>query len=271
MLVGLFVMAFLGLGGAGGYWYFVMDAVWPLPFVEALLARGGEDLPILPDDSLGSQVPESLLVATGDSGPTDDSAAVAEDTAPPPPPLPPTGVLVLTNVSSRARVSLDGEAMQGTTYVLEPRSYTIRVTRSGYQDFETSTSVARGDTVRLRVTQTRIQPVEPPPPVAQCTDPRSGDTYNLNSACFDQAPRPTGVPVIPLPEGVQGSPRAILWVKVLADSSVGQMDWHTRSGNLAFDLAAQAFARRRMTYRPAVKNGQPVDAWLRLPIQGRPR
>jgi len=155
--------------------------------------------------------------------------------------------------------------------VLQPRTYSIRVERTSYEPFETSKAVARGDTVVVSVRLQRLQPVEPVtprPPASQCGDPKL-DTYNRDGSCFDTPPRPNAAPVIPLPENARGRLRTILWVNVLADGSVGRVDWHTRSGNPIFDLAASRFAQRRLSYTPAQKDGQPVDGWFALPVTAR--
>ena len=270
VMVGLFVLLFLGVGGAGGYWYFMMDAVWPLPFLEAWMPSDDELVPLAPDDS-SSTVSDSLLLAANDSAPSIDSVMPPPDSAvsPPASELPPTGTLVLTAVPRLARWSLDGDVQTDTILQLEPGTYKIRVSRTNYETFDTSVPVGRGETVRVPVPQlVRLRPAEPPPPkVDYCAEP--GADYNKDGSCYDGAPRANEAPFIPLPEGVRGSPRAVLWVKVLADGSVGQMDWHTRSGNPVFDLAAFRYARRRMSYTPATRAGRPVDGWFRLPIQGR--
>jgi hypothetical protein len=162
---------------------------------------------------------------------------------------------------------------QDTILVLEPRTYSVRVERTGYEPFETSRAVARGDTVVVSVRLQRVQPVEPvtpPQPAAQCLDPRL-ETYNRDGSCFDTPPRANEAPLIPLPEGVRGQLRTVLWVSVLADGTVGRVDWNTRSGNPLFDLAASQYAQRRLTYTPAQKAGRPVSAWFALPVVGRPR
>ena len=113
VLVGLFLFAFLGAGGAGGYWYFGMDGQWPPPFLEGVDLRhylpaawGGESSP-----------PETpALVGTLDSAEAPDSAKavpVPADTAATPAnpvpaaPLPETGVLIVRGVPVRAQLLID--------------------------------------------------------------------------------------------------------------------------------------------------------------------
>jgi len=275
VLVGLFLMLFLGAGGAGGYWYFVLGAEWPLPFMRSAASA---------DSVSGPETPtvDSLLLATADSlardstASADTTAAAPSDTAvapTPPPPLPTTGVLVLRGVPSRSRVLVDARERQDTVLELPPRTYSIRVERTGYEPFETSQAVARGDTVEVPVRLQRRQPVEPvtpPPPASQCGDPKV-DTYNRDGSCFDTPPKANGVPLIPLPEDLRGQARpapATLYIKVLADGSVSGTDWG--SDPTRFALFAQRWARERMTYTPATKNGRPVDAWVKVTFMARP-
>ena len=267
ILVGLFLMIFLSAGGAGGYWYFLMDAQWPLPFMQQA-SQPDPGLTIPPDDSVPSGQ-DSLLIAAGDSTVVEDTTAVA-DTAATPTPLPETGVLVLTGVAGRSRVFLDGENVQGLTHERPPGSVHVRVQRSGYEDFETSVPVARGDTANVRVQMVRIVPEEPPAPVAQCDDPRNGETFNLNRFCFDSPPvaTPPGPYIVRRPE-IQRRITSVYWVEVGADGT--PLRWQsTARERSAFDAAALMWARRSLTFSPAAKGGRPVKGWIRVPIQGRP-
>ena len=196
------------------------------------------------------------------------------------PPLPETGVLVLTNVSSRGRVFLDGVEVRGLTHELSPGSVHVRVTRSGYEDFEASVRVGRRDTAIVSVRWTRIQPVAPPRqdpapdptplPVPQCTNPVQRDTYNLNNRCFDVGPQviPEGPWIVPLDAEVElPAQPSILWVRVESDGNAGA--WRSAARERTqFDAVALVWARRYLTFQPAMKNGQPVTAWVRLALQG---
>jgi hypothetical protein len=284
VLMGLFLVLFMGAGGAGGYWYFVMDAQWPLPFMQQS-SQPDSLMPMDPADSLGLG-DDSLMLAFGDSLGVGDSAAAAadsvtvedstgalEDTAAVQSPLPETGMLVLENVTSRGRVFLNGRAAQGTRHELPPGSVSIRVTRTGYEDFETSVAVPRGDTVSVGVVW---EAVEPPPVVPQCANPVGRDdfnreTYNLNNYCWDAAPRvvPQGPWYVPIPEGVDlpGRP-SIFWVQVQPDGSVGTWRLVNRPRVAADGLAAR-WAQQNLSFRPATKNGQPVAGWVRVVLVGR--
>jgi hypothetical protein len=119
----------------------------------------------------------------------------------------------------------------------------------------------------------RVAPVEEPkpvaPPVDYCSTPDA--TYNRDRSCYDTAPMPSNrQPVIRVP-GVERAVRAVVWVRVEQDGRMSDL----RIGQLSrvgpFDRAAVQYARDSLTYRPAVKAGRPVAAWLRLPITGLPQ
>jgi serine/threonine-protein kinase len=278
VLTGVLTALFLGVGGAGGYWYFVLGAEWPPPLLDAWLADSNAALPgaddsldVLAADSLrADSLSDSLAIATADSAAPVDSAVET----PPATPLPPTGTLVLTGVPQRARWSLDGQLQTDTVLALLPRTYTIRVSRTNYETFETSVPVGRGERVRVPVPAlVRLRPTEPaPPPVAvdYCSEP--GADYNKDGSCFDTGPRPNDLPLIPLPAGVSGSPSAVLWVQVMANGQPGVVKLFDDSRRpRLFEIAAITFARREMTYTAATKAGRRVDSWLRLPVRGRAR
>jgi serine/threonine protein kinase len=191
VLVGLFLFVFLGAGSAGGYWYFGMGAQWPPPFLEGVdlrqylpFALGGDSalsdtLSLLATiDSIDA--PDSALVDSA-SADTLLAAAIPDDPVPPAP-LPETGTLIVRGVPVRAQLLIDNRPMTDTVFALGPGSYSVRVTRTGYEDFEVFQPLARGGRVVVRVpalvpirpTQASSPPVAPapaPPPVDYCSTP----------------------------------------------------------------------------------------------------
>ena len=272
VLVGLFLLLFAGAGGAGGYWYFALGAQWPLPFMERLgLVRGAVGGP--QDSTISDSLPlaAALDSAAADSAVSGDATTADSLTAPP---LPPTGTLVVTGIPPQAELFVNEIARTDTIFELEPGTYRIRVRQAGYQDYETSVPVGRGEIVRPGVPgMVRVAPVEEPkpvaPPVDYCSTPDA--TYNRDRSCYDTAPMPSNrQPVIRVP-GVERAVRAVVWVRVEQDGRMSDL----RIGQLSrvgpFDRAAVQYARDSLTYRPAVKGGRPVAAWLRLPITGLPQ
>ncbi len=281
VLVGMLTMLALGAGGAGGYWYFGMGAQWPLPFLQPQQGLPAESTAVAGEDSLGA-AQDSLGIAAADSAglAAADTGAAGDTAATPVSELPPTGLVVLRGVPPLAQAFVDGDQQEGTTFPVPPGSVRIRVRKTGSEDFDTTVAVARGDTVRVPVTLRPLQVAQAPPsqpqapaqrePVDYCSQP--GAEYNQDGSCFDTEPRGTLVPRVLIPEGVQQRPDpVVLWVKVRADGTAETIQWHRYSNVPQFTRAAGHFALEQMTYQPATKNGRPVDAWLRLTIQPRPR
>ena len=276
VLVGMVTVLLLGLGGASGYWYFGMDAAWPpFPAVDGGVVPA-ESTTVAVDDSLGAGAGDSLALAAGDSGATDDTSAsmpVAE--------LPPTGVLQLTGVPSLARVTVDGDPQTGEFITVDPGSMRIQVTKTGHDTFTTTVSVGRGDTTKVAVrlsplvaaadTPTTRRP-RPRPLEYYCADPiQAGSDYNAGNRCFDTGPQPLAAALVPVARDLAAQqPRpVVLWVKVNADGSTGEIKWARQSNVQAFSLIAARFAMDQMSYSTARKGGQAVDGWVRLALRAR--
>ncbi len=290
VLVGLFLFAFLGAGSAGGYWYFGMGAPWPPPFLEGVDLR--QYLPItLGGDSLSSDTLAVLATIDSVNAPDRGSVdAVSADTLGavaipddpvPPPPLPETGTLIVRGVPARAQLLIDNRPVDDTAFALGPGSYSVRVTRTGYEDFEVFQPLARGGRVVVDVpalVPVRPQqasapaPVSPAPAVPKadyCATPNAD--YNKDGSCYDAAPVPTPrQPVIRLPTG-SAALRTVMVVKVGPQGHVLATAYRRRSTSPRFDLAAQRFVRDSVRYTPARKDGVPVAAWFSLPVTGLPR
>jgi tRNA A-37 threonylcarbamoyl transferase component Bud32 len=280
VLVGMLTLLILGGGGAGGYWYFFLDAQWPLPFMA-----GGE-----PIDSSGN-LEGTLLVGMGDSGTEaleDTSAAEDSTVATPEPraePLPSTGTLVLKGLPRGAQVQIDGSLVESDSFELEPRTYKIEVERTGYEKYETSTAVGRGQNVVLQIDMQRVAEPPPTPPVTQppaeanpgvdiCSqNPPTSIEYFRSRTCFDTPPRELRAPVVTAPAGFQGT---LAPVQVLVKVSVNGnamlvVGGRRQTAAAELQIAARHFAKDSLQYQPARKDGQPIEAWWRVTVQFRPR
>ncbi len=287
VLVSMLMLLILGGGGAGGYWYFYLDAQWPLPFMANGASIDSQDTSI---DSLSTRE-DSVLLALRDSGAVPDDTAAAEDSTaatsePPAVPLPNVGTLVLKGLPRGAQVSIDGSPVESDSMELEPRTYKIEVERTGYEKYETSTAVGRGQNVVLQIEMQRV--AEPPPaqPVRQATaqanpvvdicsqEPPTSIEYFRSRECFDTPPRELRAPVVSAPAGFQGDlvPVQVL-VKVSVNGNAMLVLPGGRRQNAAPELqiAARLFAKDSLQYQPARKNGQPIEAWWRVTVQFRPR
>jgi hypothetical protein len=226
--------------------------------------------PVARPDSAVS--PDSATNAIPADLPTVDSA--------PPAPLPETGTLMVRGVPSAAQLLIDGKPVADSVFELGPGSYTIRVTKPGYEDFSAFEPLARGGQVVVQVPALvrrrppdRGEPITQPapmpaPPVDYCAEP--GDDYNRDQRCYDRAPEPQRPAVIQLPPAAKVT-RTVLWVEIDASGAVQDVQFKELSPFQRFNLAAAKFARDSLTYRPATKDGRAVSAWFRLPVWGRPR
>jgi serine/threonine protein kinase len=307
VLVGVVIFLVLGGGGAGGYWYYFMDAEWPLPFLSqspatepspppgepeippdsALLAGAG---PALLSDSLAPSDSTSSLDSTG--GPASDSAKTVETA--PPVAITNQGTLVVRTPPG-GRLTIDGDSASGDSLKLDAGTHKIEIHRTGYEKFEQTVPVGRGQTIVVPVDMVQIpqpvqqqpvqarpeptgptRPVAPPPartaPVDCGTDNPGIEYFNSND-CYDSAPSTTRAPVMAPPAGYDGELMAVqLAVRIGADGSVLRI---TRPGRQTADsrlrLAALRFAQDSLQYTPALKNRQPVEAWVRLNVRFRRR
>jgi hypothetical protein len=144
--------------------------------------------------------------------------------------------------------------------------------------------VAKGDSLVQAVTLTRGATAGTPPAPRQqpasrpaapslpgggagtCASPFEA-TYNKDNACFDTPPAPTGNLEVPLDQSVSGPPRRVLlWVKVGPGGDALAVQYDPAGGaDPNFVVLARAFARQQR-YRPALKDGQPVEAWFQFPF-----
>jgi serine/threonine protein kinase len=290
VLVGMMVVLLLiGGGGAGGYWYFFMDAQWPLPFL------GGRPAPQLtPLDSLANPVNDSVVLAAGDSTsaagadstqPGPDTAAVSDSgvgdsVAPPAVPiasLPNTGTLVV-RVPRGARLLIDGDVVDRDSLEVDAGTYKIEVERAGFEKFETTVPVGRGQLVVLPVTMTEVEqppsqtPVVTGPAVDICAQDVPSVEYFRTGQCYDSPPSTSGAPIISVPAAAQGVPDAVqLLVRVSTEGRPVRILPGRRVATTRYTLAAMTFARDSLKYSPALKDGQLTEAWLRLSVRFRRR
>jgi len=269
VLVGVMLILLLGGGGAGSYWYFFLDAQWPLPFMARFMPVDSAAA-----DSSGA-LNDSLLLAAADTAVVGDTASVVE---PPPVELPSTGTLILDGVPRGARVTIDGEPIQADTLDLEPRSYKIEVVRTGYEKFEMTQPVGKGQVVVVSVKMAKVveqAPPPEPPPVDICTVVPPPPEYFQVGRCFDTRPSELTAPIVNLPPDYQGEPQA---VRVLVRVSINGMPaqvLQTGTRETAappeLQILAQRFINDSLTFQPATKGGQPIEAWRRVTVQFRRR
>ncbi len=291
MLVGMVVLLLVGGGGVGGYWYFFLDAQWP-----PLFTRSDPTVVLVSADILSGSAPDPLLVAgpdssqlaAADSGASMGDSAAAEPVSPAAQ-LPDYGTLVI-RAPEGARVRIDGDSAKEDSLRVDTGPHVIEAERPGYEAFRETIRVGRGQTTVVVVSMTRLEerrpeplparePVTtrprraaPPPTVNLCAQDTPGAEYFRTSACYDSRPSTVAAPILTVPATMAGAASAVeLLVKV---SSQGRPTRILRGRNAAASqvtLAAIQFARDSMRYNPALKDGEPVEAWLRVLVRIRRR
>jgi PEGA domain len=247
----------------------------------ALLSSGGSSSaegPLAQTDStlVAPTPPEpDTAIVIADGG---DSAVIDSTPAPEPsPPAPTTATIALSGLGSGASVWIDGRRVQGTNHTVPPGRHQIRASRNGYEDYSATVEVSGGSTTRVPVQWQRLAAPEPRPPTptprSQCE--QFGDTYNAAGDCFDSPPRPQEATLVPLPDDFEGTPRPLLLlVKISATGTVLQalpvLGSNASAVDRRFAGEAAKFALT-LDYRPALKDGAPVEAWKQEQFLPAPR
>ena len=147
----------------------------------------------------------------------------------------------------------------------------LAVSAPRFQFFTDTVTVRAGDTLELTPAllpvgapaQTASKPpaeTTPAQPVDRCSPGRG---YNA-ATCFDERPKPVEAPFVPLPMGLEGTPRpSQLWVKVSAEGRTVDIKSLRPSDDPQFEQAARDFAWI-IAWHPAMKDGTPVEAWAQM-------
>jgi serine/threonine protein kinase len=104
-------------------------------------------------------------------------------------------------------------------------------------------------------------------PASTCSP---GPRYNADGSCFDERPKPVAPPFVPVPADAEGTPRpSLLWVKVSTDGKTLEVKSLRSSSDAAFEREVRAFAEQ-LSWYPATKGGQPVEAWTQMIFRPQP-
>jgi hypothetical protein len=223
MPVVLGVIAGLLVGAAAGYWWGARQAS-PVAAPVASVATAVPEAQPVSEPALNPPQAPAAAAATPQAGPAPVPAEAAPRTtapAPAPPaaaspavPAVKTGSITVRSTPSRANVFLGGKA-RGVT----PRSlaklplgtYTIRVTRSGYQAQEKTVTITAADP-NARISFTLVRPAKPAAPKPPSAPPKPAD-----AAVAGPPPTPS-----PLEQAAQAAQAA------RAASGVGVIEIDTR-------------------------------------------
>ncbi|MBI1722377.1 MAG: protein kinase [Gemmatimonadetes bacterium] len=269
--------------GLAGYYFGVVK---PSQSRAAADTTRPQQVAILPesttarDTSGGDTVPASPPAVTPTRPET--TRASTPPTSPPatPPATPPAatgqGTLTLRNVPNGARVRVDRAAKTGTSFKLPVGVHRVEIEAQGFASYTARVTIALNQTNVHNVTMEpagAAPPATPPgaPTTVNCEATNIG-LQNPNRACYDTRPNPNGILQIAIPDACGGNATAAtVLVRVDAQGQVvGNPTATSRGSCQAFGLAAAAYAGD-LTFRPALKNNQPVAAWTTILIRPAPR
>jgi hypothetical protein len=191
-----------------------------------------------------------------------------------------SGGVRLVGLPRGSTVLIDERPALDAVSNLPAGKHVLAISAPRFQFFTDTIVVRAGDTLELTpallpvgapaTTATKPPPpaqTEPAQPVDRCSP---GRAYNA-AACFDERPKPVEAPFVPLPEGLEGTPRpSQLWVKVSAEGRTVDIRRLRPSDDAAFEQAARDFAWI-IAWHPAMKEGAPVEAWTQMLFPPQPQ
>jgi serine/threonine protein kinase len=257
------------LGGAGGAYYYYKSrgfAAGPPATADSLAAAVAADTTPLRDTTAAS----TPTIPT----PPTDSAAPATPVAPPAgpsvrPSVRPSadsGGIRVVGLPRGSSVMIDGQPVTEAVTRLPPGPHALGVSAPRFNFYSDTIVVRPGEVSEVGP---ELSPLGSPEPIrpraARRADPcRPGAGYNADGSCFDERPKPVNPPFVPVPEGVNGSPRpSLLWVKVSAEGRTVDVARLRPSDDSEFERAVRNFVWT-VTWHPALKGGVPVEAWTQM-------
>jgi serine/threonine protein kinase len=270
------VLAVLG-GGGGAYYYYQARG-----FAAGPTAAAADSAPppaaVAPTDS-----------ATASPPPSDTArASLPPPVAPSPPPRPApapadtapagapaavdSGGVRLVGLPRGSAVLIDERQVTEPLTRLTPGPHALAISAPRFNFFSDTIVIRPGEVLELTPQLTPIGAPSATPPAtttpapgrraaARCTP---GLGYNADGSCFDERPKPVNAPFVPVPEGIEGSPRpSLLWVKVSAEGRTVDVQRLRPSDNVEYERAVRDFVWT-VTWHPALKEGAPVEAWTQM-------
>ena len=282
------VLAVLG-GGGGGFYYYKSHG----------FAAGGvgdaDSIPTATDttprrDTTAARTPAlSADSARGSSG----SASQRQPPAPAPVPLrqseparardsaptvqPATGDsggIRVVGLPRGSTVMIDEKPVSDPVTRLPPGAHAVGVSAPRFNFYSDTIVVRPGEITEVNPQLTPIgTPDVPRRPaivhVAGHCEPGSG--YNSDGSCFDERPKPVNPPFVPVPDDVTDSPRpSLLWVKVSTEGRTVDVARLRPSNDTTFERAVRNFVWS-VTWHPALKGGEPVEAWTQMLFPPAPK
>ena len=234
--------------GGGGFYAYKKGLI----FAKTPGVAGGDST--VARDSSGR---DTTRLAAADS--SRDSAQV-RTTPPAPLGMGTPGRLVLQNVPTGARISIEGQPVRGTQVDLAPGVHRLTVRAAGYQTYDRQVIITPGETYNVRLDMQTSEDDAGP-----CD--RFGPAYNQDNICFDTRPVPLSSTIIPVAQDAPVFPRqAILLIRVSRNGTTMEARVFVPSNVDTFNNEALDMARN-LRWNPAQKNGEPTEAWVQWPFQ----
>jgi hypothetical protein len=159
---------------------------------------------------------------------------------------------------------------------LPPGPHALAISAPRFNFFSDTIVIRAGDTLELTP---QLSPIgapasiatnPPPPPARPAARCAPGAGYNRDGSCFDDRPKPVSAPFVPVPEGVERTPRpSLLWVKVSSEGRTVDVRQLRPSNNAEFERAVRNFVWS-FQWHPALKDGAPVEAWTQMLFPPQP-
>jgi len=257
--VSIWLFIVLSLAGGGGFYAYKKGWLLATPGPAA----GSRDSTAR-DTSAAADTSGAL--ASADTGGAGHDTSRSHQPPPPRPPSPAPGTparLTLQGVPQGARVTLNGQPVRGPQLDVPPGVYKLAVRAGGYQPYERQVVVPPGAPLTVRVElQAAVEDAESG--VGPCD--AYGPAYNQDKICFDTRPIPLQPALVPVPGDAPVFPRpAILLFHVSRSGETQEVRVFVRSNVETFNDQALDLAKN-LRWNPALKNGEPVDAWVQYPV-----
>jgi len=257
--VSIWLFIVLSLAGGGGFYAYKKGWLLATPGPAA----GSRDSTAR-DTSAAADTSGAL--ASADTGGAGHDTSRSHQPSPPRPPPPAPGTparLTLQGVPPGARVTLNGQPVRGPQLDVPAGVYKLAVRAGGYQPYERQVVVPPGAPLTVRVElQAAVEAAESG--VGPCD--AYGPAYNQDKICFDTRPIPLQPALVPVPGDAPVFPRpAILLFHVSRSGETQEVRVFVRSNVETFNDQALDLAKN-LRWNPALKNGEPVDAWVQYPV-----
>ncbi len=268
-------------GGGGGAYYYLLGR--GLPAGSTLEADSAPPpSAAAPGDSAPASAPprDTGGAATSPPPPAPAPAPAASDPAPAASPPAPaesvaasdpvpvdSGGIRLVGLPRGSTVLIDERQVTEPLTRLAPGPHALAISAPRFNFFSDTIVVRAGELLELTPQLTPIGAPAPATPraaqraLARCAP---GPGYNTDGSCFDERPKPVNPPFVPVPEGVEGTPRpSLLWVKVSAEGRTVDIQRLRPSNDLEYERAVRNFVWT-VTWHPALRGGSPVEAWTQM-------